>query len=222
MLFKYLWYDCTFIWPNLGFAGSCEYLLNKSAQKPWNFLLFKKSEWRMNTQDGSGLWGHHDNAKSPLPYVFRNQYISKKVDAKNYLIKYVVENTRLKKIIPNLYRQLTFYWDTAARRDLNLYRKSMERVIVVYTLEAVNFGAQRDRGILFLHSKWTCTKADENPVGVFWSELRNREFWVNFNWVECFDCSLGKFEIYKLLWKLLFWIPDTLGNMIFNIILKLK
>ena len=38
-----------FIWPNLGFAGSCEYLLNKSAQK-----RVKNSEWRMNTQDGSG------------------------------------------------------------------------------------------------------------------------------------------------------------------------
>ena len=38
-----------FIWPNLGFAGSCEYLLNKSAQKPWNFLLFKNL---------SGAWTH--------------------------------------------------------------------------------------------------------------------------------------------------------------------
>ena len=38
---KYLWYDCKFIWPNLGFAGNCEYLLNKSAQKTWNFSHFK-------------------------------------------------------------------------------------------------------------------------------------------------------------------------------------
>ena len=38
-----------FIWPNLGFAGSCEYLLNKSAQKPRNFLLFKNL---------SGAWTH--------------------------------------------------------------------------------------------------------------------------------------------------------------------
>ena len=29
----------------------------------------------------------------------------------------------------------TFFRDRAARRDLNLYRKSMERVIVVYTLK---------------------------------------------------------------------------------------
>ena len=66
-------------------------------------------------------------------YVFRNLQISKKVDAKNYLIfKYVVENTRLKKIIPNFYRQTNFFFrDRAERRELNLDRKSMERVIVV-------------------------------------------------------------------------------------------
>ena len=58
--------------------------------------------------------------------------------------------------------------------------------------------------------------------GRLWSELRNREFWVDFDWVGCLDCSLGKFEVYKLLWKWLFWISDTLGNMIFNIFLKLK
>ena len=54
-------------------------------------------------------------------YVFRNQQISKKVDAKNYLIfKYVVENIRLKKIIPNLYGQTNFFFrDRAPRRDLN-------------------------------------------------------------------------------------------------------
>ena len=84
----------------------------------------------MNTQDGSGLWGYHDNAKCVQKHI-------KKVDAKNYLIfKYVVENTRLKKIIPNFYRQNNFFFqDRAARRDLNLYRKSMERVIVVHTLK---------------------------------------------------------------------------------------
>ena len=148
----------------------------------------------------------------------------KKVDAKNYLIfKNVVENTRLKKIIPNIYRQTNFVFrDRAARRDLNLYRKSMEHVIVMYTLEAANFGARRDRGILFLCSKWTRAKANENQRASFGRELRNREFWVDFDWVGCFDWSLGKSEVYKLLWKWLFWIPDTLGNMIFNIFLKLK
>ena len=41
-----------FIWPNLGFAGSCECLLNKSAQKLWNFLLLKNL---------SGAWTHYPN-----------------------------------------------------------------------------------------------------------------------------------------------------------------
>ena len=87
----------------------------------------------MNTQDGSGLWGYHDNAKSLC--CQKPVDIKKKVDAKNYLIfKYVVENTRLKKVIPNLYRQTNFFRDRATRRDLNLYRKFMEHVIVVYTL----------------------------------------------------------------------------------------
>ena len=50
----------------------------------------------MNTQDGSGLWGCHDNAKS---LCFQKPVDIKKVDAKNYLIfKHVVENTRPKKI----------------------------------------------------------------------------------------------------------------------------
>ena len=49
----------------------------------------------MNTQDGSGLWGYHDNAKL---LCFQKPVDIKKVDAKNYLIfKYVVENTHLKK-----------------------------------------------------------------------------------------------------------------------------
>ena len=53
----------------------------------------------MNTQDGSGLWGYHDNPKS---LCVQKPVDIKKVDAKNYLIfKYVVKNTRLKKIIPN-------------------------------------------------------------------------------------------------------------------------
>ena len=114
----------------LGFAGSCEYLLNKSAQKTWNFLRFKNlsGAWTHKTDRGYEAFMITRNR-----YVFRNQYISKKVDAKNYLIfKYVVENIRLKKIIPNLYRQTNFFFrDRAPRRDLNLYRKSMERVIVV-------------------------------------------------------------------------------------------
>ena len=43
-----------------------------------------------------------------------------------------MENIRLKKIIPNLYKQTNFFFrDRAARRDLNLYRKSMERVILI-------------------------------------------------------------------------------------------
>ena len=60
--------------------------------------------------------------------------------------------------------------------------------------------------------------------GKFWCPAWSR-FWVDFEigyWVGCLDCSLGKFEVYKLLWKWLFWISDTLGNMIFNIFLKLK
>ena len=49
----------------------------------------------MNTQDGLGLRGYHDSAKSLFSETSR---LSKKVDVKNYLIfKYVVENTRLKK-----------------------------------------------------------------------------------------------------------------------------
>ena len=50
----------------------------------------------MNTQDGSGLWGYHDSAKS---LCFQKPVdIKKKVDAKNYLIfKYVVETFVWKK-----------------------------------------------------------------------------------------------------------------------------
>ena len=81
----------------------------------------------MNTQDGSGLRGYHDNAKSLKPVDI------KKVDAKNYIIfKYVVENTRLKKIIPNFYRQTNFFFEIEPREGTpNLYRKSIERVIVI-------------------------------------------------------------------------------------------
>ena len=85
----------------------------------------------MNTQDGSGLWGYHNNAKSLC--------FQKPVDIqKKYLIfKYVVENTSLKKSYQIFIGKPTFFFrDRAARRDLNLYRKSMERVIVVYTVNA--------------------------------------------------------------------------------------
>ena len=87
----------------------------------------------MNTQDGSGLWGYHDNAKSPC---FQKPVDIKKSRRKNYLIfKYVVENNRLTKLYQIYIGKPTFFRDRAARRDLNLYRKSMERVIVVYTLK---------------------------------------------------------------------------------------
>ena len=50
----------------------------------------------------------HNNAKS---LCFQKPVDIKKVDAKNYLIfKYVVENIRLKKTIPNLYRQTNFFF----------------------------------------------------------------------------------------------------------------
>ena len=120
----------------------------------------------MNTQDGSELWGYHNNAKS---LWFQKPVDIKKVDAKNYFIfKYVVENTSEKKSYQIYIGKPTFFFrDRATRRDLSLYRKCMERVKVVYTLEAVNFGAWRDRGILFLRSKWTCAKANENKWASF-------------------------------------------------------
>ena len=70
-------------------------------------------------------------------YQKKKKKKKKKIDAKNYLIfKYVVENTRLKKKNHAKFIQANqlffFFQDKAARRDLNLYRKSMERVIVVY------------------------------------------------------------------------------------------
>ena len=39
------------------------------------------------------------------------------------------------------------------------------------TLKEVNFGAQRDRGILFLRSKWTLAKANENQRASFGRNL---------------------------------------------------
>ena len=62
------------------------------------------------------------------------------------------------------------------RRDLNVYKKSMESVIVVYTLEAVNFGARRDCGILFLCSKRTHAKANENQRASFGRNLEIASF----------------------------------------------
>ena len=60
-----------FIWPNLGFAGSCEYLLNKSAQKPWNFLLFKNL---------SGAWTHKSDRGYEAIMITRNRCFQKPVD----------------------------------------------------------------------------------------------------------------------------------------------
>ena len=58
--------------------------------------------------------------------------MSKKVDAKTYLIfKYVVETTRLKTIIPNLYRQTNFFFFEIEPREgtsvwkVNFYRISI-------------------------------------------------------------------------------------------------
>ena len=73
------------------------------------FLLFKNL---------SGTWTHKtDRGYEAIMNIAKSLRfqkpvdISKKVDAKNYLIfKYVVENTRLKKIIPNLYRQTNFFF----------------------------------------------------------------------------------------------------------------
>ena len=55
-----------FIWPNLGFAGSCEYLLNKSAQKRWNFLRFKNL---------SGAWTHKTDRGYEAFMITRNRYV---------------------------------------------------------------------------------------------------------------------------------------------------
>ena len=50
----------------------------------------------------------------------------KKVDAKNYLIfKYVVENIRLKKIIPNLYRQTNFFFEIEPREGTSICTESL-------------------------------------------------------------------------------------------------
>ena len=48
--------------------------------------------------------------------------------------------------------------------------------MVVFTLEAVNFGARRDRGILFLRSKWTRAKANENQRASFGRNLEIASF----------------------------------------------
>ena len=77
----------------------------------------------MNTQDGLGLWGYHDNAKS---LCFQKSIDIKKIDAKNYLIfKYVVENIRLKKIIPNLYRQTNFFFEIEPREGTSICTESL-------------------------------------------------------------------------------------------------
>ena len=77
----------------------------------------------MNIQDGSGQWGFHDNAKS---LCFQKPVDIKKVDAKNYLIfKYVVENIRLKKIIPNLYRQTNFFFEIEPREGTSICTESL-------------------------------------------------------------------------------------------------
>ena len=52
----------------------------------------------------------------------------------------------------------------------------MERVVVVYTLEAVNFGARRDRGILFLRTKWTRAMANKNQQASLDQKLKNISF----------------------------------------------
>ena len=87
----------------------------------------------MNTQGGSGLWGYQDNAKS---VCFQKPVDIKKEDAKLFLIfEYVVENTRLKKSYQIYIGKPSVFGDIAANRDLSLYRKSMQCVIVVYTLD---------------------------------------------------------------------------------------
>ena len=77
----------------------------------------------MNTQDGSGLWGYHDNAKS---LCVQKPVDIKKSRRKNYLIfKYVVENTRLKKIIPNFYRQTNFFFEIEPREGTSICTESL-------------------------------------------------------------------------------------------------
>ena len=44
------------------------------------------------------------------------------------------------------------------------------------TLKAANFGARRDRGILFLRSKWTRAKANENQRASFGRNLEIASF----------------------------------------------
>ena len=67
--------------------------------------------------------------------------------------------------MPNFYRQTNFFFrDRAARRDLNLYRKSMERVIVMYTLNSDNHpeldGTAGQPAIGFWsHPSWKLIKA---------------------------------------------------------------
>ena len=100
---KHLWNNC-----NLGFAGSCEYLLNKSAYKIWNSLIFKESEWCKNTQVGLGLWGYHDNTKSAC---FQKPVDNEKVDADFLLIfKYVEENIVWKNYTKFIWANRAFFW----------------------------------------------------------------------------------------------------------------
>ena len=50
-----------------------------------------------------------------------------------YVMEYIFQK---KRIMPNLHSQSErFFEDRAVRRDLSLYRKSMECIIVVYTLK---------------------------------------------------------------------------------------
>ena len=79
----------------------------------------------MNTQDGSGLWGYHDDAKS---LCFQKPVDIKKVDAKNNLIfKYIVENIRLKKIIPNFW-QIKRFLEIEPREGTTICTESLSSV----------------------------------------------------------------------------------------------
>ena len=49
-----------------------------------------------------------------------SRYKKKKSRRKNLIFKYVVENTRLKKIIPNLYRQTNFFFEIEPREGTSI------------------------------------------------------------------------------------------------------
>ena len=84
----------------------------------------------MDTQDGLGLWGYHDNAKS---LCFQKPVdIKKSRGKKNLIFKYIVENTHLKKSYQIYIGTLSVFLEIEPREGTS---ESRERVIVVHTLK---------------------------------------------------------------------------------------